>query len=346
MSRVIGLTMNKGEWSEAYALLAILSKPAVNLCDKNLCTTQTTRYRVTRAYLSSDGGHHDIELKILTSHVGVNFSGQMTVVQVSEVKDIAQKLLRKIQSSSKTFSFEELDLLWDKFHNPKIKGSSGSKVDIYLEIEDLSNNSLVSDGFSVKSNLGSPTSLLNASTLTNFLYSTSAVSSVAPGLKPKKMVSQAIRGVIAQYGPCDATYKANLKMISSNFDGLISSLLLEYFSARGGKVSKVTNSLLLKTPFLSPQVCSAELLSFLKATAFGMVPSVVWNGSYSVTGGMIVVKESGEIAFFYLKDLSSTQELDDYLFENCKFDTADPRRHGFGSIINGNQFKLNLLIRL
>jgi hypothetical protein len=77
-----------------------------------------------------------------------------------------------------------------------------------------------------------------------------------------------------------------------------------------------------------------------------MVPSIIWNGSYTVSGGMIVVKTSGELVFFYLKNSISVAELDGYLYDNCKFDTPSRGRHGFGSIINGNQFKLNLLIRL
>jgi type II restriction enzyme len=338
--------MNKGEWSEPYALLSILAQPKINLSDKNLNNTSSSDYRVTRIYLSSDNGNKDIELKIFPEYINANFGDFHNEIPIEEISSITQLLFIKIKSTSENFSFNELDPIWEKFFNPKIKGSSGNKVDIYLEIYCVSKNTYSVEGFSIKSNLGSPTSLLNASVLTNFLYSTTNTSDITVGMKPKKMVAKAIRGVITEYGPCDLTYLENLKKISPKFDRLISNLLLEYFSARGGKVSKVLESLLSKNSSLQFQQSYLEIMSFLKATAFGMVPSVPWDQLYSVTGGMIVVKTSGEAVFFYLRDTASVVELDAYLYQNCRFDTASPSRHGFGTLFNGNQFKLNLLIRL
>jgi hypothetical protein len=321
-------------------------KPNINLCDKNLNIISNSDYEVTKIYLSSENGHKDIELEILGNSINSKFRGVTNSILISEISRTTQLLLQKLGSSATKFTFDALDLLWERLHNPQIKANSGNKVDIYLEIFIKSQNIKIVEGFSIKSNLGSPTSLLNASALTNFLYSTTSTSGITSSTKPKKLVSMAIKGVITQFGPCDATYRINLKKIHQNFDNLISALLLEYYGSRGGKIAKVLASFLVKNPTITFQNTYSELLSFLKATAFGMVPSIPWNGSYTVSGGMIVVKTSGELVFFYLKNSISVAELDGYLYDNCKFDTPSRGRHGFGSIINGNQFKLNLLIRL
>ena len=338
--------MNKGEWSESYALLAILIQPIVNLCDKYLNVISNSDYKVIKIYLSSENGHKDIELEILGDSINSKFGGITNSILISEINTVAKLLLQKLKSTTTKFTFDALDSIWDRFHDPQIKANSSNKVDIYLEFYIKSQNLAIVEGFSIKSNLGNPTSLLNASALTNFLYSTTSTSGITPNTKPKKLVAAAMRGIITQYGVCDATYRLNLKKIHQNFDGLISGLLLEYYGFRGGKIAKVLTSFLSKNSSLTFQNCYFELLSFLKATAFGMVPSVPWNGGYTVSGGMIVVKTNGELVFFYLKNATSITALDGYLYENCKFDTPSPSRHGFGSLINVNQFKLNLLIRL
>ena len=70
-----------------------------------------------------------------------------------------------------------------------------------------------------------------------------------------------------------------------------------------------------------------------------------WDGKY-VSNGTIVVKENGEQVAFHIVELS---ELEDYLFENIKFDTPSTTRHRYGGLIvenNGKMyFKLNLQLR-
>ena len=69
----MGMSMNTGEWSEPYALLAILMKPNINLCDKNLNIISNSDYEVTKIYLSSENGHKDIELEILGNSINSKF---------------------------------------------------------------------------------------------------------------------------------------------------------------------------------------------------------------------------------------------------------------------------------
>jgi DNA (cytosine-5)-methyltransferase 1 len=61
---------------------------------------------------------------------------------------------------------------------------------------------------------------------------------------------------------------------------------------------------------------------------------------------MIVVKNDGEQVAFHIIE---QEALEDYLFENIKFDTPSTTRHRYGSLILENDkkmyFKLNMQLR-
>ena len=81
------------------------------------------------------------------------------------------------------------------------------------------------------------------------------------------------------------------------------------------------------------------------AFALGMTPSKAWQGKFNANGGLIVVKEDGDIVCYHFFDRN---DLEDYLFYNTRFETPSTSRHNFGSIYeeNGEFFmKLNLQVR-
>lgn len=167
---------------------------------------------------------------------------------------------------------------------------------------------------------------------------------------PKELGKQVKSLSLSHHGSVSDTYKRNLAKVDKNLEMLVSYLLLEYYGA--SKREKFIKDLLPyvvnKNPLNIPNSSSYEKIisAFLKATAFGMVPRVLWDGRLSANGGMIVIKENGELASFYLDDIQSNASLEKYLLENSFFDTASTSRHGFGEVFDDNFFKFNLLIRL
>jgi type II restriction enzyme len=144
-------------------------------------------------------------------------------------------------------------------------------------------------------------------------------------------------------------YKNNLNQINVDLEKIVMHSLINYYGGNRIKyvkdiLSLVKSSNPLKYSNLNNYV--SIFGNFLEATAFGMVPNSVWNGKYSVDGGIIVVTDTGKILCFFLQDKSSNAACKDFLIENSFFDTASTSRHQFGSLIDGNLFKLNLLIRI
>jgi hypothetical protein len=350
MGRIQNLTMNKGEWSEAYALLTLIGNSDFVLADKLLSNQNSNQYKVGGILIPTDIPNKFVNLKVENEFVLASFNGQNQSIPLAEVKKVAENLFNQIENSnSTTFSFNELDDLWTQFFNPQIKANRSEKSDIQLEIIDSNTKTKSLCGFSIKSNLGGATSLLNASQSTNFLYeapSTIGIQNPSPKELGKFVKSLSLK----HHGSVNQIYKQNLHLVNKDLEILISHLLIEYYgsSNREKYLKNLLAILANKNPLNFSITTNYEQIvcKFLRATAFGMVPRELWNGRLSASGGMIIVKGDGKLASFYLNDSQSNTNLNNYLLENSFFDTASTSRHDFGKVFDDKFFKFNLLIRL
>jgi hypothetical protein len=83
----------------------------------------------------------------------------------------------------------------------------------------------------------------------------------------------------------------------------------------------------------------------LGAVAMGLRPSIEWDGDTTKFSGILVVKNNGEVVFYYLYNRKNFEE---YLFKNVAFERPSTNRHKYGSIYKENgidKIKLNLQIR-
>ena len=81
-------------------------------------------------------------------------------------------------------------------------------------------------------------------------------------------------------------------------------------------------------------------------TALGMTSAKEWNGHYDANGGYLVVKSDGDIVCYHFYNKN---DVEDYLYNNTRFDRASRARYRFGSLYRGDDnevyIKLNLQIR-
>ena len=89
----------------------------------------------------------------------------------------------------------------------------------------------------------------------------------------------------------------------------------------------------------------AKVKRFVTDVALGMLPGQPWEASHQAAG-VLVVTEKGDIDCYHVIYKAS---LEDYLYDDLKFETPSAGRHGFGTIetgADGNQyFTLNLQLR-
>jgi type II restriction enzyme len=77
----------------------------------------------------------------------------------------------------------------------------------------------------------------------------------------------------------------------------------------------------------------------------GLRANSVWSGYPEDFGGLLLVKENGDVLFYYLYNL---QRFEEYLFNSLRFETPSASKHKFGQIYfvgEEPRIKLNLQIR-
>ena len=109
----------------------------------------------------------------------------------------------------------------------------------------------------------------------------------------------------------------------------------------------------LKTVFIKSNEFDDEIMAIKKlgdlvnAISFGFFPGKKWDGKNSVTGGLMIVKDDGNVCvidLMYYKD-----EVQNYLIKESKLDSPSSTRYHMLELSeedNGNiYFTLNLQIR-
>ena len=352
---------NKGEWTELYAFLRLIHDKKLHLADKNLTIRNNNYFDVTKVstlnipescYLSSD----DFVI-VKNEQTGVEKS-----IQVSEFLNatVLEALAQSIKAGSRTFSIAEFDVIQEKLGISIIRGGhSRQKADIVLDIE---NNQFrkENEGFGIKSYLGSKPTLLNASGNTNFIFAVKnltvehidIVNSINSRNKLKDRLKKIgeLGGELLFHKVETNTMSYNLSMVDSIIPELMSKMLLEFFCNRNSGIKNNLDSLYHAgslSVFAGNDLTSfyVKIKRLLLAVLLGFFAGTKWDGRY-VSNGTIVVKENGEQVGFHIVDKAS---LEDYLFENIRFDTPSTTRHRYGSLIAENDgkvyFKLNLQLR-
>lgn len=355
------ITQNKGEWSELYVFLKLLGDGVLYAADADLNKIDDLYYPLieilrkenqeTKHYIKDD-----INIKITdeTGNILVNLPS-------GEFEDKAKLLLDAIKKFDKTFAVPEIEEFMSIIRCSKVKADSTDKSDITLILHDCKTFRNEIFGFSIKSKLGSPSTLLNSGKTTNFIYEICGnlsdeqieyINKIDTKSKLRDRLKE-IKDLGCKLNFCgmeNENFRANLQMIDSSFPLIVSEYLIQYYSGQGSLIADLTpkvreiNPCKLNTD-LPHLYYEHKMKNFLTDVALGMTPASVWNGAYQATGGYIIVREDGEILCYHVYNHNEFQE---YLFKNTRFDTPSASRYEFGSIYqeNGkNYIKLNLQVR-
>ena len=347
---------NKGEWSELYALFQILGEGKIHAGDAKLNKLASPIYPILHVLRNDIVKDFEIDSirNIVITHGGVS-----NTIPMTDFLNEATSLLSQLQTNKgRSFNILSTQAFMGSIGVSKIKAPSINKADIELVIHDPVTSMVNQLGFSIKSQLGSPSTLLNASGATNFVYRIDGNMNATkmnninniPDHK-NRIASIFSAGCSLTYDYLDNTqFLANLLFIASDLPKILSECLIEDSIATGGDLASITNKIASANPLGYPtsnfmSIYENRMKQLLVAAALGMVPSKPWNGYYTAPGGYIVVKTNGDVIcyHFYNRNL-----LEDYLYNNTKFERGGRHKHGFGEIFQkGNDFyiKLNLQIR-
>ncbi|MBQ3261233.1 HpaII family restriction endonuclease [Candidatus Saccharibacteria bacterium] len=347
-------TYNKGEWSELYAICKMLYDQKVDVCDKDLKPTNQ-KIRILKLLMHSILGDSEYTVDGKDNgDIAILYNGRL-VKSANLSKELILSILNEIVTGSgASFNVPSGESAMEELMLDDFKATSYKKSDVetysIMPHEKLARQV----GFSVKSKIGSPATLLNASESTNFIYKVEGftgdideVNAIATSSKIKDRMQYIFEhnGEFVFYGMTNQTFQQNLEMTDSNLPEIISGLLMVFFVGKGTRTVK--DLIDAYTNFFndkSPELVSKKVKDFLSNITLGMIPTREWDGS-GLGGGCIFVKDDGSLACFTLYDMD---EFKDYLINNTKFETASTSKHKFGTLYKqGNKlfFNLNLDIR-
>jgi hypothetical protein len=354
------LTGNKGEWSEIYALFKLLGDKQLFAGDADLNRVEALFYPIIKIIRNESGGHFEYEIN--GDLVIISGGKEELRIPVKTFSEQASKLLTKIKGEKGAFRIPEVEAFMISINCQTLKAKSTSKTDIRIVIHDQRINQMAELGFSIKSQVGNDSTILNAGKTTNFIYQvfdfkpTPKEIIAINEIDTKSKIKDRIEAIKKHGGKFkfitleNSIFKNNLVLIDSLLPNIIAEILKTFFTTTLSSVRDLTDSINKDNPLnfdiqFAHTFYDYKIKRFLTDVALGMTPSKVWTGIYDATGGYLIVKENGDVLCYHIYNRN---QFEDYLFANTKLETASSSRHEFGKLYEENgqiYFKLNLQIR-
>lgn len=351
------LSGNKGEWSEIYVLFKLLADGCLQGADENLNPDPKVLLKVLKVIRG------DIE-----ALAGTNITIKSGLAEIklkkSEVRDKAQRLYKIICAGAETasFSIPELDSFFKKIGCAQVTTTHLRKRDITVQVEDTYTGERPLYGFSIKSEVGCPPTLLNATDATNLIYEVTGLSPNKIGqindlegrqkIKDRCCQIRENMSEIKLVGYNSSTFHSNLQSIDDGLPNIVGHLLLAHYFYGCSTIAEAVTYLREKNPnkYSSLDLYEMKVKRFLRQVALGMTPATVWDDADDATGGYIIVKPDGSLVAFYIYN---RRLFDEYLFRNTKFERGSTTRHKFMKLypekdangVSHTYIKLNLQIR-
>ena len=351
------LSGNRGEWSEIYTFFKLLADGKLHAANADLSLNPTSYYPIVKIIRQQKS--FTFEYVLDDTNVSITKNDSHAVLRTigrNELASAAADLLSAISQAKATFEVPAVDEILNKCEITSLKEPHADKGDISLVAHDSKVNQDVSLSFSIKSQLGASSSLLNASGATNFKFdiagklSDSEIESLN-SLGPKKLISDLThRGFVIKLAEIyNEQFEANLKMIDSLMPKIVAEIVLAYYSGRGTLFTELLDVVIANDVLdygkSAAETYTHKVKTLLTDVALGMTPSKPWSGNYDATGGYIIVKYDGEIVCFHTYN---REEFRNYLMGTTKLDTPGTEKHNFGHIYREGAelcIDLNLQIR-
>ena len=349
---------NKGEWSELYVLLKLLADGKLYAADETLRKLEDIYSPILAIFRQElESGRMEYRIGDRNREVTLYWNGD-------KIKTIASDKLAEyaatfyggiIAGNNSSFEIAGAERIMNDIRCTKIKAPSSDKTDISMQIYDRNTGYKPIVGFSIKSELGNPPTLLNASKATNFRFKVTglteerirSINGIDTRSKLRDRITAIERSGSLKFDrACNSTFSGNLMLVDSMMEDIISRMLLEYYKNGNIFCSDIATSLEKSDPigYRRDGAYRYKIKKFLCAVALGMMPARAWDGQDEANGGYIIVREDGEVLAYHLYNRNM---FENYLLNNTKLETASTSKHDFGTIYGtGDHFiNLNLQVR-
>lgn len=361
----MALKGNKGEWSEIYTLLKLLGEGKVYAGDQNLDKIQDLFYPIIMILRQEKDGNFNYRLQDKDVVIQTPSGEELLRIAASVFLTEADKLLQSIKKNDGAFALPEIERFMNIIHCHSLKATSSDKTDIKIILHDRRTKINSEMGFSIKSQLGGNSTLLNASKATNFNYkivggaiddeTIQRINSLNP---TKEKVIKRVEAIIQNGAQLvfdtidNITFRNNLIMLDGDLPKIISCLLLTQLATGKSTLKELTQEIAKNNPLgydikQDSPFYEYKIKHLLTSAALGMMPATAWSGRFDANGGYLVVKKDGEVLCYHFYDRN---RFEDYLFSNAYLERSSTSRHQYATIIKEKDgslsFKLNFQVRL
>ena len=351
---------NIGEWSEFYVFLKVLSDRKLISADADLFPIPGQDVPVIKVFHDETGSAEKTYDLSSQNSEQIIFSQNGSTPVVLDAQEISSKLntiFNKILAGSTHIT--EGDELMRYLNCSHRRGMPhGSKEDIAMIVHDPRTGQEPRMAYSIKSQVGSPSTLLNASGATNFLFEATNtgqnldLTTLNSNDRTKSRIDALMAaGMNLKYsGVSNNVFKQNMELIDTFFPDIMATLLLRHYTSNKSGLMDVLDTFgstieLSSGAKVEKSAVIYKVKRFLVAVALGMTPSRAWSGTLSATGGYLILKPDGELVCYHIFNINS---FEDYLLRSTKFERGGESRHRYGEFYKEgekNLIKLNLQIR-
>ena len=206
----------------------------------------------------------------------------------------AENLLNAINENDGAFTLPQIEAFMNDVYCHSLKARSSDKTDIRIILHDRRTRINSEMGFSIKSQLGGDSTLLNASKATNFNFKIVGVDlsdneiSEINAINPKrnKVIERvnAIKGKGATlvFDKVDnSVFRNNLVMLDGDLPTIIANLLLEQLNTGVSTLKDLADRITETNPLKydveqSSPFYAYKIKHLLTSTALGMMPATAW----------------------------------------------------------------------
>jgi hypothetical protein len=164
---------NKGDWSELYVFAKLLTEGKLFQSDINLNRVETNYYEIIKAYREEANSSLEFarEKDVKIYKVSGDTKKQIGTLSLDYLKEQTKEIYNGILSGKGlSFEIESVNDFIERSNIQKLTALATSKSDIKLRIYDHRLAKESDLGFSIKSLLGSDSTLFNTGPGNNFIY--------------------------------------------------------------------------------------------------------------------------------------------------------------------------------
>lgn len=336
---------NRGEWTEAYVFMRLLGDGRIYGASPELTRDDTTYIDIINIIRDEPDKMLIFERFIdeNVAYIKAFKDGEtikvITAPELSKYAKILYDSIRKLAANrvigvaNVQEYLETLGIDTPKANlSESAKEKYGAKTDVIITSEDSLDHSKTTEGFSIKSHIGSPATLFNCSQTSGFTFEVTGCDKKGMHeINARNSFLSILNAIKSNYsleyvGCRNEVFEQNIAIVDSRMEEVLSTAVLvqaSYYGTCGSDMKEICNKVIELNPInvKNPQMFyPAKFKDFLFDSFAGMTASSIWNGRKRLTGGYIDVSRSGDMLYYRAM---SDDIFGNYLFENTYFDRPD-----------------------